>query len=635
MKYSTFSQTYLKIIAIAILVVFSILGCNRNNKVVLTLWAMGYEADYIKQLIKGFEADNPDITINLEKVHWVNAHAKIIQASEYPVIAPDICQIGNTWLPEIQATGSLLSLDSLIEESTIVNKESYFEGIWNTTVFDNKVLGIPWYVDTQVLIYRKDILKKAGYENPPENWNEWLQASQKISLLSSNKISTNALLLPLSWRIPVILILQNGGRIFSEDYQYAAFNNSATIESLRYYMSFYSNNLDVRYIKEFKNPETQYIENYLTSLPIFALGYQASEISKSLGELKSGVRRYKPIDFYSAFFNSKFAMMIGDPWNIHDLKLCLPDSESTWSTSIIPFSKYPYSLAEGSSLAIFKSSRHKTAAWKFIEYLSRPEKQVDFFNLSYDLPAIKEAWNFPELRNDDKIAAFRNQMDNLIEVPKIPEWEEVSREIEHHLLKTIIGQFTLETIIDSLNDDINKILAKGRAKRSFNHLAETTEDLHKELVNNVQRRMKNSMLQNLRPGGNKLRLSTKCKIILFEEKNGATNCYNELISKAFLNPPSRIIEIMLVSMIDSFNNTEKYAVIYPLDKILEDWKVNSGQTIKELSYNDVITSIKSVIDWNILLPMEFSENPEKYKNILLDDDKYCYPPMKIYSQTEL
>ncbi len=34
------------------------------------------------------------------------------------------------------------------------------------------VYGIPWYMDTRLLFYRKDVFEKAGYNNPPKTWDE-------------------------------------------------------------------------------------------------------------------------------------------------------------------------------------------------------------------------------------------------------------------------------------------------------------------------------------------------------------------------------------------------------------------------------------------------------------------------------
>ena len=50
------------------------------------------------------------------------------------------------------------------------------------------------------------------------------------------------------------------------------------------------------------------------------------------------------------------------------------------------------SLAGGSSLVVFKASHHRDAAFRLIEFLSRPAQQIAFYRLTGDLPARTTAW---------------------------------------------------------------------------------------------------------------------------------------------------------------------------------------------------------------------------------------------------
>jgi ABC-type glycerol-3-phosphate transport system substrate-binding protein len=48
-----------------------------------------------------------------------------------------------------------------------VDPKDYFQGIWDTNVIHGELVGVPWYVDTRLIYYRKDLLAKAGYDHPP------------------------------------------------------------------------------------------------------------------------------------------------------------------------------------------------------------------------------------------------------------------------------------------------------------------------------------------------------------------------------------------------------------------------------------------------------------------------------------
>src|SRR3546814_11554950 len=43
--------------------------------------------------------------------------------------------------------------------------------------------GVPWYFDTGLLFYRRDILKRAGFDAPPVTWAAWRRQMVAIKAL--------------------------------------------------------------------------------------------------------------------------------------------------------------------------------------------------------------------------------------------------------------------------------------------------------------------------------------------------------------------------------------------------------------------------------------------------------------------
>src|SRR5690606_21916622 len=117
---------------------------------------------------------------------------------------PDVAQLGNTWVPEMAALGALEDLGPWVEGSAVVEPAAFFPGIWDTNVVDSRVYGVPWYVDTRLLFYRRDLLERAGYDGEPGTWSEWLEAMRRIkALVGENGYAV--LLETNDWRSPVIL----------------------------------------------------------------------------------------------------------------------------------------------------------------------------------------------------------------------------------------------------------------------------------------------------------------------------------------------------------------------------------------------------------------------------------------------
>ncbi|HJU40039.1 MAG TPA: extracellular solute-binding protein, partial [Tahibacter sp.] len=133
---------------------------------------MGREAEVVGELIGEFERANPDVRVELQKLPWTAAHEKLLTAFAGDAL-PDLCQLGNTWVPEFAALGALEPLAPYVAQSRIVDEADYFPGIWDTNVVDDVLLGVPWYVDTRLLFYRRDLLAAAGFDAPPRTWDEW------------------------------------------------------------------------------------------------------------------------------------------------------------------------------------------------------------------------------------------------------------------------------------------------------------------------------------------------------------------------------------------------------------------------------------------------------------------------------
>jgi multiple sugar transport system substrate-binding protein len=368
-----------------------------------------------------FKAEYPAINVKIQAIPWTAAHEKLLTAYAGQS-TPDVCQLGNTWIPEFQAIDALLPLDSLIAQSTVIQDTTYFKGIWQTNVIGKIVYGIPWYVDTRLLFYRTDILTSVGYAVPPSTWDEWRDVSLKIHNLSEAQRQKYAVFFSMiynDWQVPVILILQNNGRLLKEQDCYGAFDEPATVEALQYYLSFFQDGLAVRSMTEVSN-------------------------------------------LYQGFSDGVFSMMVTGPWNINEMRKRFTEMTGRWSTAPMPAHQNGSSIAGGASLVIFKNSKNVSAAWKFIEFLSRPENQIEFFRLTLDLPAVKAAWQSDELLDDREISAFYTQLESVLPTPKIAEWEQVAVKIQEHLEKAIFGKVKISGMVNNLNTDVNQILEKRR-----------------------------------------------------------------------------------------------------------------------------------------------------------------------------
>ena len=384
----------------------------------LHFWAMGREGELVRQLVPEFERRNPDVTVQVQQIPWSAAHEKLLTAYAGDVL-PDVFQLGNTWLPEFVALRALEPLDARLAKS---ESADFFPGILETNRIGERLYGLPWYVDTRVLFYRKDWLKEAGLERPPRRWEEWLAAMERMK---AGRTGRFAILLPVNeWEMPVLLAWQMGGELLDRDARHG----------------------------NFRSPEVE--KAFALYLDLFRQGYAPALGVSQISNL------------YQEFARGLFSLYLSGPWNVGEFRKRLPPSlQDEWDTTPLPSfdgAAAGVSLAGGASLVLSSGSQHKEAARRWIAFLTDPQIQARFYALSGDLPARASAWESPEIARERRVAAFREQLGQVRATPKIPEWERIAGKIAYQVERAIRGEATLKETLAALDADAERILEKRR-----------------------------------------------------------------------------------------------------------------------------------------------------------------------------
>ena len=167
---------------------------------------------------------------------------------------------------------------------------------------------------------------------------------------------------------------------------------------------------------------------------------------------------------WNEFARGYFSFYISGPWQIGEFKRRLPSElQTAWSTAPLPGPQGPgVSIAGGSSLAIFRHSRHKDAAWKLVQFLSRPVVQQRFYAITGNLPPRRSAWNDAALAQDPPTLAFREQLERVRPVPKVPEWERIATELRVITESVVRGDLSAEKGLEELDRRVDRILEKRR-----------------------------------------------------------------------------------------------------------------------------------------------------------------------------
>ena len=402
-------------------------ACSRDSELGVTtikFWTIGREGEVVAQLLPEFEHAHPGVHVEVQQIPLTAAHEKLLTAFAGDSL-PDICQLGNTWIPEFAALGALEPLQPYVDASSVVRVDDYFPGIWDTNVIDGRLYGVPWYVDTRLLFYRKDMLAQAAFPNPPRDWDEWRRAMAAIkadAIKNGAGKDKYAIFLPLNEFEPLLnLALEQSDPLLRDNDTRGNFESAGFRRAFEFY------------VEMFRQDWAPPMSN--TELP----------------------------NIWDEFARGFVAFYISGPWNIGEFKRREPGLQGHWSTAPLPGVNGPGGgAAGGSSFAIFHSSKNKQVSWELAEFLSAVPQQQKFYTLTGDLPARRSAWDYPELAADEYARAFREQLELVKPTPKVPEWERITDEMWHTQERVVRGGEPIEKALRDLDARTDKILEKRR-----------------------------------------------------------------------------------------------------------------------------------------------------------------------------
>jgi multiple sugar transport system substrate-binding protein len=290
---------------------------------------------YWQGVIKDFEAQNPDIQVNLHIFTWDEGRQKIADmvAQGKP---PTLARVATRWIPEYVASGWLEPVDGYMSEEfrsqfipLLINEGSQYDG---------RTFGLPITVSSRALYFNKILFKQAGLTTPPRNWSELKDAARTIHALGSDKYGfgiqgkqaeTSTYFYYFLWG--------NGGEILTKDGTRPAFNG----------------------------PEGQAAAEFLMEM-----------INEGLTQPDPAESERKGME--TAFVEGKLGMVITGPWLATRLKNEAPNLD--YGLSTIPYQTTSTTLAAQDTLILFKQAENKEAAWKFVEFL-----YADDYRLKYAL----------------------------------------------------------------------------------------------------------------------------------------------------------------------------------------------------------------------------------------------------------
>ncbi|SDK61053.1 ABC transporter substrate-binding protein [Aliiruegeria lutimaris] len=366
---------------------------------------------YFEEVAAAFEAENPDIDINIEVVPW-DTLLQRLTTDITGGTAPDISIIGTRWLLDFAEQGIAEPVDEYL---TPEFKDTFIDTFMAPSVIDGKIMGLPVAASARAMIINADLYEKAGV-SPPTTWDELYEASKKISELpdtyglglQGKEIETDAYFYYALWT--------HGGDILTEDGM-SGLDSPEAIEAA----TLYKKMLDE-------------------------------------GLTQPSPTNYSREDVFNLFKQGTLGTIFTFPMLIPQLQAEAPDM----NYQVLPFpekaSKATYGVTD--TLMLFSDSDVKEEAWKFIEFAYGDEWRSKFDRGEGFLPVTKNVAAEEYFTADKDVAGFAAGLPYAKFAPTIANWEEIADTTVRALQQIYLGQETPEAALTAAAAEINKIRGK-------------------------------------------------------------------------------------------------------------------------------------------------------------------------------
>ncbi|WP_328366934.1 sugar ABC transporter substrate-binding protein [Streptomyces sp. NBC_00445] len=406
-------------------------GAEGSGKGKVVFWDNngGVRTDIWKEIIADFEKANPDIDVEYVGIASTEYQSKVDTAIQADGL-PDVGGVGAAMLAGFSAQNALEPLDDRLAKSSLNGKlnEDMVESLKAAGGGDDALYSIPTSANNGVLYYRTDLFKAAGLEEPL-TWEAFYKAAEKLT---------------------------NSGK---NEFGYTIRGGAGSIAQAL---------------------DAMYGQSGITSFWDASGEKTTVNDPKNVAALEKYAALYKKVT-PAADLNNDFTKMVAqwDSGTIGMLNHNLGSyQDHVKALGVDKFRGIPQPIGSGGKrvqvsnpvdgLGLFKSSKNKDAAWKFIEFATSPEENSKFNKSAGQVPAntdaAKDAWISEAEPTKLAAQALSDGSTTIVQLPYyLPDWNTISKaENEPNFQKVLLGDMSAKDFLDTLADQLNEAQAEWK-----------------------------------------------------------------------------------------------------------------------------------------------------------------------------
>ncbi|MGI5199078.1 ABC transporter substrate-binding protein [Streptomyces sp. CA-288835] len=409
-------------------------GAEGSGKGKITFWDNngGVRTDIWKEIIADFEKANPDIDVEYVGIAATEYQSKVDTAIQGGSL-PDVGGAGAAMLAGFAAQNALEPLDDRLAKSSLNGKlnEDMVKSLKAAGGDDDKLYSIPTSANNGVLYYRTDLFKAAGLE-APTTWDAFYKAAEELTDTKDNKFGYTIRGGPGSIAQALDAMYGQSGitSFWDSSGEKTTVNDPKNVEALEKYVGLYKK---VTPAADLNNDFTKMVAQW---------------DSGEIGMLNHNLGSYQ--DHVKALGVDKFR---GIPQPIG------PGGKRVQVSNPVD------------GLGLFKSSKNKEAAWKFIEFATSHAENSKFNESAGQVPANTDAAKDPWVSEAEptKLAAeaLSDGSTTIVQLPYyLPDWNTISKtDNEPAFQKVMNGSMGAKEFLDTLAEQLNTAQAEWNEQK--------------------------------------------------------------------------------------------------------------------------------------------------------------------------
>jgi multiple sugar transport system substrate-binding protein len=273
------------------------------------------------------------------------------------------------WTAELAASGWISNLSDRFPES---RQQAFLPGSVEAIIYNGKPYAMPWYTDTGLLYYRKDLLEKSAYNSPPKTWNELKQMATKV--LGESDVKFEFVFQGARYEGGVCdaceYIWSHGGNVLDpEDPTKVVIDSPQAIAGLETERSMITDGISPEAVTVYEEPESE--GSFLNGDAVF-------------------LRNWPYV--YALIGTSDYPKLKPEQVGVSEL----PSADGKPGNGTVG----------DQPLYISASSKYPDAAWKFREFVTSSEQQKFRALEGSYLPTISDLYDDPKIRDTVPVVAL-------------------------------------------------------------------------------------------------------------------------------------------------------------------------------------------------------------------------------------